>query len=96
MFLYIIETIGLVLVCYGVYSLIMLLFDIRDAKRYRRCAYIDEAKVEDVEDAVYTVILKYPDTEIFIVYHNDTSDETKSLINALAKRYDIVYSLEDH
>jgi len=95
MFLYIMQTIGLILICYGVYSFIMLIFELKDSKRYRRCAYIDEAKVGDVEDAVYTVILRNPDTEIFIVYHNDTSDDTKNIINALAKKYDIVYSIED-
>ncbi len=95
MFLYILKAIALMFFCYGIYSFIMFIFDIIDSRRYRHCAYIDSDKVSDLEDAVYAVLLKNPNTEIYIVYHGTTDDTTKKLISMLTKRYDIVYSVED-
>lgn len=96
MILSIIKTLGLLFLCYGIYCFIMLIFEIRDNRRYRRCAYIDAQKVSDVEDAVYTIIMRHPDTEIYIVYHNNTDEGTKKVISTLCRRFDIVFALEEH
>lgn len=94
MFLCVLKVLVLIVFVYGVYSGIMLVFDLIDAKKYKRCVYIDSMKVTDVEDALYTAFMRYPDTEIFIVYSDDTDSETKKIISRLCKTYDIVYSVE--
>ena len=95
MFLCIVKVIMLIFFLYGVYASVLLIFDLVDSKRYIRCVYVRADKVSNIEDTLYTIFMRHPNTEIYIVYPPDTDSETVSVISKLCSKYDFVYSIEE-
>ena len=80
---------------YGVYSAILLVFDLIDSRRYKGCVYLRADNLSNIEDAMYTVFMRHPNTEIYIVETQYTDNEKSSVISMLCSKYDFVHSISE-
>jgi len=95
MFLSVLKVVIMIFFVYGVYSSILLVFELLDSRRYKSCVYVDADKVNNIEDAMYTILMRHPNTEVQIVESPDTDSEKSTVISKLCERYDFVYSISE-
>ena len=95
MILSVLKVVIMIFFVYGVYSSVLLVFELLDSRRYKSCVYVEADKVKNIEDAMYTILMRHPDTEVQIVESSRTDEEKSSVISKLCEKYDFVYSVRE-